>query len=47
MRLSVIFYAVWAGLIATLFVAAAFRGYSPFASHSIPRGGGYYGPTHK
>jgi hypothetical protein len=47
MRTGVAIYAIWAGLIAILFVAAAFRGYSPFASPSIPRGVGYYGPTHK
>ena len=47
MRAGVIIYAIWAGLISVLFVAAALRGYSPFASPSIPRGAGYYGPTHK
>jgi hypothetical protein len=47
MRTGVVIYAIWAGLIAILFVAAAFRGYSPFASSSVPRGAGYYGPTHK
>ena len=47
MRTGVILYSIWAAAIAVLFVAAAFRGYSPFASPSIPRGAGYYGPTHK
>ncbi len=47
MRTGVILYAIWAAVIAVLFVVAAFRGYSPFASPSVPRGAGYYGPTHK
>lgn len=47
MRACVILYALWAGVISVLFVMSAMRGYSPFASASIPRVGGYYGPTHK
>jgi hypothetical protein len=47
MRTGVVLYAIWAAIIAILFVAATFRGYSPFASPSVPRGAGYYGPNHK
>jgi hypothetical protein len=47
MRAGVVLYSIWAAVIAVLFVAAAFRGYSPFASPSVPRSAGYYGPNHK